>query len=117
MGTIKKLITESRTAISKTLESIAGVQPMTGNVGGVFTLRPKMLPKYRVIDSFTLMPPNGYLVVEVNFEVARWIEEQPLYMWKPVDGEPTVLVQPTPVMVECFYISDDLYTWMTLRWA
>ena len=65
-------------------EEIAGVQPMT-EVGKIFTIRHASVPRYQVIDPVIdglKNPPKGYITIEVDMEIGRWIEQQPLYMWK-----------------------------------
>lgn len=86
-------------------QEIVGVQPMT---------MPKKLPKFMVVDQTAdNLPaaPEGYLTVDVDFEVSLWIQDQPAYMWK--FGE----IPAYSGSRDRFTISDQLYTWMTLKWS
>jgi hypothetical protein len=56
-------------------------------------------------------PPKGYLTVDVDFEISKWIEEQPLYMWKHGD------VPAYAANKDRYTISEELYTWLTVRWT
>ena len=86
-------------------QDIVGVQPMT---------MPKYLDKVLVVDQ-TIdklpAPPEGHLTVDVDWEVAKWIESQPIHMWKYGD------VPAYSASRERYTISEQLYTWLTLRWS
>lgn len=86
-------------------QEIVGVQPMT---------MPKHLPKFMVVDQTVdklPAPPEGHLTVDVDFEVSRWIQEQPIYMWKFGD------VPAYSGARDRFTISKQLYSWMALKWS
>lgn len=89
---------------------IVGVQPMTGATGSIHTLRvryPDAL-NFTIISDHTHDLPNGYCIVDVAPKVARWIEEQDITLWKPIDNDS---------YLERYIICDTLYTLMALRWA
>ena len=87
-------------------QEIAGVQPMTD----IFKPRQKFIKVDQTVDKLPA-PPEGYLTVDVAGEVALWIEEQPIYMWKHGD------VPAYSFGMERYTVSEQLYTWMSLRWT
>ena len=96
---------------------IVGVQPMTGNVGQAFSLNMKKLktPSYFVIEeSLDDFPhvPDGHVVIDADVIVGPWIEEQPIHMWKQVDGYNSGLSAR-----DRYIISEELLTWLHMRWS
>jgi len=89
---------------------IIGVQPMTGPVGLIHTLRVRYSNalNFTIISDHDYIVPNDYCVVEVVPKVAGWIEEQDITLWKPID---------TDSYLERYTISNTLYTLMAVRWA
>lgn len=82
-------------------QDIVGVQPMNLNP-----------PKWTSITEHNEIIPKGYVVVDVNREVSAWIEEQALCMWK--HGElKTVMAG----FYDRYIISEELLSWLILRWA
>ena len=119
---LRKLITKygSFTAInfpilrkswpSMIANQIVGIQPMTGPTGSIHTLRvryPDAL-NFTIISDHSYLVPNDYCAVDVAPKVARWIEEQDITLWKPIDNDS---------YLERYIICDTLYTLMALRWA
>lgn len=82
-------------------QDIVGVQPMN-----------LMPPKWRRTASYSEHVPDGYVVVDANREISAWIEEQALHMWKHAE-----LQQLTPGLYDRYIISEELLTWLALRWA
>ena len=84
-------------------QDIVGVQPM-----GIEIPKWKSVPVYEPV-------PDGYVVIDANREISTWIEEQALYMWK--HGE----LQTLDILRRGFYdryiISEELLSWLTLRWS
>ena len=75
-------------------------------------LRPRK--KFIKIDqTVDKMPaaPEGYVTVDVVGEVARWIEDQAIHLWKFGD------VPAYNSMMDRYTISDELYTMMALKWS
>ena len=87
-------------------QEIVGVQPMTD----VFKPRPKFIRVDQTVDKLP-KPPEGYLTVDVAGEVAMWLEEQPIHMWKHGD------VPAYAFGMERYTVSEQLYTWMALKWS
>ena len=50
--------------------------------------------------------PPGYLVVGVGTDVERWIEQQPIYLWEPID-----------VGFGQYCVADSLYTLLMLKFG
>lgn len=83
-------------------QDIVGVQPMSAiNAEPIVVVEPNQPPG----------PPEGYLTVDVLGEVALWIEEQPIYMWKHGDIPAYAFGR------ERYTVSEQLYTWMRLKWS
>jgi hypothetical protein len=82
-------------------QDIVGVQPMNMN-----------FPKWRQLSAYSETVPDGYVVVDADREISAWIEEQALHMWK--HGE---LKQLAPGFHDRYIISEELLTWLTLRWS
>ena len=80
---------------------IVGVQPMN-----------LMPPKWKHTASYSEHVPDGYVVIDANREISAWIEEQALHMWKHAE-----LQQLTPGLYDRYIISEELLTWLALRWA
>ena len=82
-------------------QDIVGVQPMN--------LAP---PKWeRARDNPRLPIPDGYIHINVNREIAQWIESQPLHQWK--HGELGRLAG----FYDSFIVSEELLAWLILRWS
>ena len=92
-------------------QDIVGVQPMTNNTGAIFNIKSKYLPKFTKIDVDGI--PAGHYGVDVSFEVQLWIEQQPIHMWKYVDGTEDM----SRIDRQQFLVSEQLYNWMTMRWS
>ena len=81
-------------------QDIVGVQPM-GEIA-----------KWERASNYSHLPiPDGYTHINVNREIAQWIEEQPLYQWR--HGELGRLAG----FYDSFIVSEELLSWLTLRWA
>jgi len=91
-------------------QDLVSVQPMTSATGAVFNIKHEYLPKYRQIDVEGV--PNGHYGIEVDFEVQRWIEQQPIHMWKYFDGPADMRIDR-----QQFLVSEQLYNWMLMRWS
>ena len=93
---------------------LVGVQPMTGAAGSIFTLRARYPNRHRFlrlsIDEYgdDLLVPDGYCVVDVDWEIRDWIREQPIHLWKDHDR--------SSFLRDRFVIADELYTTLALRW-
>ena len=93
---------------------IIGVQPMTAPTGQIHTLSvryPARLKFERLGDDDyhdDLHVPKDYCAVDVDLEIRDWIREQPIHLWKEVDG--------VSFLRDRFVIADDLYTALALRW-
>lgn len=96
------------------VEDIVNVQPMSASAAQIFNIRSTPVPKYYIVDP-TIdnlpKPPQGYITIEANMEIGRWIESQPLYMWKHGDIPAYVPFN------DRFIISEQLYTLLILRWS
>lgn len=93
---------------------VTGVQPMTGATGQVFDIKYEWSKPFRLVDQVLdglPPPPDGYLTVDVNWEVARWLNNQPIDMWKLCD------VPAYSMSMERYTISEKLYTMMALKWS
>jgi hypothetical protein len=86
-------------------QEIVGVQPMDF---------PKD-PKWKVVTEYVETVPDGYVVVDANKEISVWIEEQALHMWK--HGELSKLDILRPGFYDRYIISEELLSWLTLRWS
>ena len=82
-------------------QDIVGVQPM---------IKPKMLPKFIVLDVQDV--PDGHYALEVDFEVQHWIAQQPVHMWKYFDGPEDMRIDR-----HRYLVSEQLYNWMLMRWS
>ena len=70
------------------------------------------LPKpYEVLPDHFPPAPEGHLVIDANFKVSAWIQEQPIHMWKWHED------CKTPFGLHRFYISEKLYTLLVLKWS
>jgi hypothetical protein len=88
---------------------IVGVQPMTGPTGSIFGTRRSKFGRLDIAVYGNDIPvPDGYCVVDVNLEIRDWIREQPIHLWKDIDG--------VSYLRDRFVIADDLYTALALRW-
>lgn len=94
-------------------QDIVGVQPMTGPTGSIFNVNPKYL-KYEVLDtSWQSTCPFGHTAIQTNVEIAHWIEQQPVHMWKYIDLEKDGR---TFALNTYFFVSNELLTWLRMRW-
>lgn len=94
-------------------QDIASVQPITSTFGGLFNTkidRRKFFVVDQTVDKLPA-PPKGYLVVDALGEVGRWIEQQPIHMWKYGD------VPAYSGAMDRWIISEQLYTLMALKWT
>lgn len=82
---------------------IVSVQPMT--------MPTSTFVKYKTIDKHDLTVPDNYVAINVDREVAQWIETQPLHMWK--HGEMKVM----PQFYDQYIVSEELLSWITLKWS
>jgi hypothetical protein len=69
------------------------------------------LPKYQIVAESNTPVPSGYLKIDVRKEISDWIEQQPIHMWKL--GEPGVMLG----FYNRYIITEELFTWITLRWS
>jgi hypothetical protein len=51
--------------------------------------------------------PTSQKVYAVRNDIARWIETQPPHMWKFYDVDN---------MLNCYLLSEELLSWMILKW-
>ena len=96
------------------VEDIVGVQPMSASASQIFNIRHITTPKYYIVDP-TIdklpKPPRGYITIEANMEISRWIESQPLYMWRQGDVPAYI------PLYDRFMISEELFTLLALKWV
>lgn len=94
-------------------QDIVGVQGMQGPAGQIFNIkadRRKFLIVDQTIDKLP-SPPKGYLTVDVVGEVALWLEEQPIHLWKHGD------VPAYSFGMERYTVSEELLTMLMLRFS
>lgn len=58
--------------------------------------------------------PPGHVTIMTNVEIAHWIEQQPIHMWKYIDLETD---SKHYALNTHFIVSEQLLTWLQLRWA
>lgn len=93
---------------SKMIQDIVGVQPMPASAGKIFNVKySKRFVKIDNGEKSIIKAPAGHVLVDVDWAVALWIEEQPIHMWKPMDDRSSTY----------YIISEELYTWMAVRWS
>lgn len=95
-------------------QDLAGIQPMPADVAKVFGMKPKYLEKILVVDQTVdklPAPPAGHMTIDVDWEVSEWIQQQPIHMWKFGD------VAAYSGTRDRFTVSEQLYTWMTLKFS
>jgi hypothetical protein len=81
---------------------------------GVGPLLPKRL-MYEVLDEgWEKVTPEGHKSIMTNVEIAHWIEQQPIHMWKYIDLETK---GETYQLNTHFIVSDELLSWLILRWS
>lgn len=56
-------------------------------------------------------PPDGYVTIDVITDISIWIEKQPIHMWKYGD------VPAYSGHMDRFTISEELYTWLVVKWT
>jgi hypothetical protein len=94
-------------------QDIVGVQPMQAPVGKVFTMKSKYMTYNVLKDGWDKTCPPGHSAIETNVEIAHWIEQQPIHMWKYIDlqtGDKTFQLN------TYFFVSNELLTWLRMRW-
>lgn len=79
---------------------------MSFNGAGKF--RPQSLSCHQVVGIYG---PTGDRVVDVGGDISRWIQEQPIHLWKPE------YARDIPVFCDRYTIADELYTLLLLKWA
>ena len=91
---------------------------MTGPFGKIFKLtvptqnRPYLSrPSHQIVTNTAFVPPHDHCVVSVVSDIADWIEQQPIHMWKPAE-----CLEAGWTGYE-YVISSKLYIWMVLRWS
>ena len=99
---------------------IAGVQPMTGPLGKIHTLRVRYASdldwKFRLVSkneysvNETYNIPNGYLVMDVmNGRISTWLENQPIHLWKEIESP--------SYGFDRYFVAEELCTLIVLKWA
>lgn len=99
---------------------IAGVQPMTGSLGKIHTLRVRYATvpdgKFRLVskDEYSVNEtyniPDGYLVMDVmNGRVSTWLENQPIHLWKEIESP--------SYGFDRYFVAEELCTLIVLKWA
>lgn len=84
-------------------QDIVGVQPMG----------PKNLTYEVLTEGWEKTCPPGHVAIQTNVKVAHWIEQQPVHMWKYIDLEKEGR---TFALNTYFFVSDQLLTWLKMRW-
>ncbi len=86
-------------------QDIVGVQPMS---------MPSKLLTYEVLDTeWQTMCPRGHTAIMTNIEIGHWVEQQPVHMWKFIDLEKD---GKTFHATTHFFVSDQLLTWLRMKW-
>ena len=99
---------------------IMGVQPMTGPVGKIHTLRLNYASdldwKFKIVSrtdysvNETYVIPDGYLVIDViDTSIQKWIKDQPVHLWKEI-------VSPN-YAYDRYFISEELCIIIALKWS
>ena len=99
-------------------KDIVGVQPMTGT-NPIFQMKDGKV----AFKNYTLAsnqnecvlygnPDCTYYAVDVRPVVEEWLMEQPLHMWKNAEE-----IEDCQISCTRYIISEELLTWMTLRWG
>lgn len=99
-------------------KDIVGVQPMTGT-NPIFQMKDGKV----AFKNYTLArnqnecvlydkPDCTYYAVDVRPIVEEWLIEQPLHMWKNAEE-----IEDCQMSCTRYIISEELLTWMTLRWG
>ena len=95
------------------MKGIISVQGQT-----VILPTPKIKPKMITYIELDSRPadgcPAGHTAVMTNIHIAAWIENQPIHMWKPFDFEKN---GEGFVLGSHYIISNELFTWLKLRWV
>ena len=95
-------------------QEIVGVQPMPASAWQGFEMKPKQLT-FGVLDRDSFKScPDGYVPVMTNIQIAHWIEQQPVHTWKHMDMAEGGKMY---ILNTHFFISDELLTLLTLKWA
>ena len=116
----KVLIPIIRKMMPQTIaQEIAGVQPMTSPMSQLFTM------KYGKVsfENYVMVENQNECVlydtlecihyaVDVRPKVEEWLKEQPIHMWKYAEETEDCHLNYTR-----FIISEELLSWMTLRWT
>lgn len=97
-----------KTWIEELAKELVSVQPMTGPVGQIFNMKTTRLTYQIIKDHDVKNVPTNHHVVIVNDTIRNWITDQPIHMWKYIDELDTYY--------DYYIISDELLTWLTVRW-
>ena len=108
-----------RKLMPKTIaQDIVGVQPMT-TMSPVFTVKHGKVSFHNYImvenqNECVLYDTPGctHYAVDVKPEVKKWLLEQPVHMWKPAEE-----TEDCHLFYDRYIISEELLSWMTLRWT
>lgn len=85
-------------------QDIVGVQPMMQ----------KHLTYEILTEGWDKVCPAGHVAISTNVEIGHWIEQQPVHMWKYIDLETQGR---TYQLNTNFFVSDQLLTWLKMRWG
>lgn len=99
-------------------KDIVGVQPMAGT-NPIFTMKDGKV----AFKNYTLAPNQNecvlhdtpdctYYAVDVRPVVEEWLLIQPLHMWKYAEE-----TEDCHFACERYIISEELLTWMTIKWS
>lgn len=93
---------------------LVSVQPMTGSMASVFRMPLKWdFDPYRVDVKYNkdaVDVPDGYMVIETNPEIGKWIESHELHLWKY--GDPF-----GSAAYDQYVIAEELFVWLKMRWG
>ncbi len=115
----KSMIPMLRKMLPKSMaQDIVGVQPMT-KTNPIFTMKGDKVGFKNYVLALNQnecvlydTPECTYYAVDVRPKVEEWLKEQPIHMWKY--AEETEGCQMTCTR---YIISEELLTWLTLRWT
>ena len=100
-------------------QDIVGIQPMTAATSKVFTVKygKVSFENYVMVENQNECvlydtPGCTHYAVDVRPKVEEWLIEQPRHMWKYAEETEDCHLSYTR-----FIISEELLTWMTLRWT
>lgn len=105
-------------------DELVGVQPMTGPVGKIFTLKVKYslpdeyYPPYRVVDE-TPYGHRGWVAVDIetDSELEEWITEQPRETW--IKCAPVLSRSSSGAIYGYtqYQMDGELFTLLMLKWS